>query len=587
MGIGISFAIGMTVIIPSIKQLGGKMNFEVNLVHIELDKIKLFINILFNNYIYMFTQKSCFMFSSTLVNLLIPLYYLNKKINKKEKFTFSAIIVFLLLPIISPFLNKLWHAFTIPNCFNYRYSFTLILLLITMAVREYQKKDGTIKKHFYSSGAIFFILTSIEIFFMKNGFLESDGYTVSINSIIISCCMFVLMFIFLYIIYFYKKYKKFAVFLLFFVTIIDLLIGAKSGQNNNDKYFKRETWLQYDNIMKYLMEEKIEVPETERIIFIPDEYGSNMSLKYGYSNIGFFSSGRNRDILKSMYRLGYNVQMDEQLWITSYSGTFLNYSMAGVKYYISKEPLKEKILGFEFDEKYEDFYIYKNKNNFNIGYYLSDDVEESYNPFKTQNDLLNNMSLFDEKNIHFFKPVNNSNSILKCNKNVIYDEKTNEYTITYKIKALTDCSIFIFSDYNLQVFINNEPQFENYSNIWSFETGIKQIKYLCSGEKFEFKIKTKQNLEHLYLYASDNNKIQNVLDNSSKDNYFSDVKINSNGLEGIANFENDGFLTFAINYDENWKIYVDGKEHAKKNICGAFLGVRLEAGKHEIKIVYY
>ena len=587
MGIGISFAIGMTVIIPSIKQLGGKMNFEVNLVHIELDKIRLFINVLFNNYIYMFTQKSCFMFSSTLVNLLIPLYYLNKKINKKEKFTFSVIIVFLLLPIISPFLNKLWHAFTIPNCFNYRYSFTLILLLITMAVREYQKKDGTIKKHFYSSGAIFFILTSIEIFFMKNGFLESDGYTVSINSIIISCCMFVLMFIFLYIIYFYKKYKKFAVFLLFFVTIIDLLIGAKSGQNNNDKYFKRETWLQYDNIMKYLMEEKIEVPETERIIFIPDEYGSNMSLKYGYSNIGFFSSGRNRDILKSMYRLGYNVQMDEQLWITSYSGTFLNYSMAGVKYYISKEPLKEKILGFEFDEKYEDFYIYKNKNNFNIGYYLSDDVEESYNPFKTQNDLLNNMSLFDEKNIHFFKPVNNSNSILKCNKNVIYDEKTNEYTITYKIKALTDCSIFIFSDYNLQVFINNEPQFENYSNIWSFETGIKQIKYLCSGEKFEFKIKTKQNLEHLYLYASDNNKIQNVLDNSSKDNYFSDVKINSNGLEGIANFENDGFLTFAINYDENWKIYVDGKEHAKKNICGAFLGVRLEAGKHEIKIVYY
>ena len=50
--------------------------------------------------------------------------------------------------------------------------------------------------------------------------------------------------------------------------------------------------------------------------------GSNMSLKYGYSNIGFFSSARNRNILKSMYRLGYNVQMDEQLWITSYSRNF-------------------------------------------------------------------------------------------------------------------------------------------------------------------------------------------------------------------------------------------------------------------------
>ena len=134
--------------------------------------------------------------------------------------------------------------------------------------------------------------------------------------------------------------------------MIDLLVGANSGQNNNDRYLKRDMISQYDNFWKYL-KKNIKQPETERVVFYPDKYGSNMSLKYGYSDIGFFSSARNRDILKSMYRLGYNVQMDEQLWITSYSGTFLNYDIAGVKYFITKQKFEEnEIYGFNLIEKY-------------------------------------------------------------------------------------------------------------------------------------------------------------------------------------------------------------------------------------------
>ena len=86
----------------------------------------------------MFTQKSSMMFSSTLIIVLIPMYYLNKKILLREKIIYSAIIIFMLMPIISPFLNKLWHGFTTPNCFNFRYSFALIFVTIIMAFREYQ-----------------------------------------------------------------------------------------------------------------------------------------------------------------------------------------------------------------------------------------------------------------------------------------------------------------------------------------------------------------------------------------------------------------------------------------------------------------
>ena len=506
-GMLLAIGIGMIVIYPSIMQLKGKMNATTKLIEVDIEKIRLFVNVLFNNYVYMFTQKSCFMFSSTLVLLLLPMYYFNKNISKREKISFSAIIIFLLLPIISPLFSKLWHAFTTPNCFNYRHSFTILFMMILMSARTMQNKEHITKWHFLISIMVFTILTLIEIIFLKKGYLESDNYTVTINSIVVSSLVYITMLILTYLVFYYPK-KLFYICLSITVGV-DLCIGARSGQNNNDKYFKRGIVTQYDEFMSYFIP-KLEVPETERIVFEPDKYGSNMSLKYGYSNIGFFTSARNRDILKSMYRLGYNVQMDEQLWITSFSGTFLNYSIAGVKYYITKE--KIDFYGFELEEKYKDFYIYKNKNNFGIGYYLSNNIEESYNPFKMQNDLLNNLSKNENKR-EYFENIENT-ECLSVTKDVKYNDS--EYILKYTVKAKKDCSIYLASDNNLQLYINNEPQFENYSNIWSYETGIKQVKNLKAGESFDFNIETKQNLDLLYIYVSNNEYIQNAVNNKKE-----------------------------------------------------------------------
>ena len=572
-----AFGIGMIVIYPSIIQLKGKMDVKFELIKIDIDKIRLFINVIFNNYVYMFTQKSCFVFSSTLIIVLLPMYYLNKNISPREKIGFTVVIIFLLLPIFSPFLNKVWHAFTTPNCFNYRYSFALIFILILMGAREFQNKEYSKKWHFAISILIFGVLSLIEIVFLKKGYLVSDNYTVTIESIALSCLIYIFFVCATYMYFFGKNLKKASFVLLAVVVVFDLLIGAKSGQNNNDKYIKRDVVKQYDNFMKYFTS-KFESPETERIFFEPDEYGSNMSLKYGYSNIGFFTSARNRETLKAMYRMGYNVQMDEQLWMTSYSGTFLNYAIAGVKYYISKNPTE--IYGFEFEEKYDNLYVYKNKNAFNMGYYLAENIEQSYNPFKMQNDLLNSLDV--QKNKDYFQNIENS-EVVTCNKDLLYNEHTKEYTIKYIIKAKKDCNIYLASDYDLQAYINGKPIFKNYSNIWSYETGIKQVKHLKENEELEFKVVTKQNLDLLYIYASNNEEIQNTLD-SKKQNYFENVQINKNGLTGTAHFKDDGYLTFGIAYDKCWDVFVDGKKTEKEAIAGCFLGIKLKKGIHKVEI---
>ena len=579
LAIGISFVIGMIVILPSILQLKGTMSTDISLIEIDEEKMRMLTNVVFNNYIYSFTQKSCLVFSSTFIILLLPMYYLNKKINVHEKLAFSAIIVFLLLPIISPFLNKLWHAFTVPNCFNYRYSFTLIFTFILMGARELQNKEYCKKWHFAVSGICFTFVTILEIIFLKKGYLVLDRFSVTMQSIALSFLVYLFMACITYM-YFYKKnLKKASALLLLVVIIFDLLISAKSGQNNDDIYFERKYVVQYDKFMKHFMS-KIKNPEIERIVFEPDEYGSNMSLKFGYSNIGFFTSARNTKNLEAMYRLGYNVQMDDKLWVTSFSGTFLNYCVAGVKYYITRRQLEDnEIYGFEFEEKYDNFYVYKNKNYFNIGYYLADNIKQYDNPFEMQNELIRGLLKNKEKE-EDFENIEKT-SILECQKNISNTNEVDEKTIKYKVKAKKDCNIYLFSKEHLQLNIDGKPQFKDYSNIWSTENGIKQIKHLKQNEEFEFEINTKQNTE--LIYVSDNEKIQQVFDNKDR-NYFDNVKINKNGLTGIAHFKDYGYLTFGIAYDKCWDVFVDGKKIEKEAIAGCFLGVKLEKGEHNVEI---
>ena len=81
--------------------------------------------------------------------------------------------------------------------------------------------------------------------------------------------------------------------------------------------------------------------------------------------------------------------------------------------------------------------------------------------------------------------------------------------IQYKIKANADTNLYLFSNNNLQLIINGNEEFKNYANFWSTESGIKKIKHLNKDEYFEFEIITKYPLDEIYIYASNNEKIQN------------------------------------------------------------------------------
>jgi uncharacterized membrane protein YfhO len=53
-----------------------------------------------------------------------------------------------------------------------------------------------------------------------------------------------------------------------------------------------------------------------------------------------------------------------------------------------------------------------------------------------------------------------------------------------------------------------------------------------------------------------------------------------------VNAPEGGNMMFTIPYDEGWSVYVDGKKADTYSIRGAFIGVDMTAGSHDVKLKY-
>ena len=74
--------------------------------------------------------------------------------------------------------------------------------------------------------------------------------------------------------------------------------------------------------------------------------------------------------------------------------------------------------------------------------------------------------------------------------------------------------------------------------------------------------------------------------------YQSEVQVDKkqtkdNVIQGMIQVKNDGWFITSIPYDTHFKMYIDGREKEIQKVNTAFLGCKLERGKHEVKIVYH
>ena len=596
----ISFGISMILFLPSFMQVKGTMKLQNRLVEIHKKEFLNYFNIIFNNHNQELEQQSGLIFSSTLTLILLPLYFTNKNISKKSKILSALLIIFMALPVISPILNKIWHGMTTPNCFYYRYAFCLIFYINMIAYQEYINRDKISKKSLLIETAVFLLILLGEIILINHGTWKNKN--LQINSVIISSIVVISTIILLFLQKSDKIRNKISKHIIKSITIVIFVIDIGISMNsynttNPDNYFILKSVHNYDNVINRILPSETDRHQ-ERIIFNPDDNSFNLSMKYDYSSIDYFTSSRNRTTLRNMYSLGYNVQRETALWITSDSGDWFNYSLAGVKYIITRENLDNdnKIYGYEYKGKYGEFNIYETQNTLPFAYIVNSNqqqeeidnpfYEQTKNPFEIQNNILKSIQSSDSNYIENIS--NEKSNIIKTDKNIVKTDK--EYEITYNVEALQNISIALFSNQNLELYKNNKKIFKDYSNIWERETGIRQIVNLEKGQKYIFKITQKiekydSNNANIKIYVLNNHKIEKTIEYAKKVQT-QKVTLEKDIIKINIKSDNEAYLTFQIPFDSGWRATINGQKTEIVKMNGAFLGVKLQKGNNEIKLTY-
>lgn len=578
-----SFLAGMAtmlLILPALLEL-----LSISRTNISVDnkfKILEFLSkgyIASNNYENILNNSYVNWYAGIIILLGSLLYIFNKKIPLKEKVASLIIILIFFLSFKIDFLNIMWHGFSVPNCFNYRYSFLFSLFLILLFIRNFEKYSEIKKENYLILLLIITIISLIVI-------LQNYNW---INYIFvwISVFLFIIYYLLLKQLYSSKNKKdiKIIELLLPLLVISELSFNILLIYRDND-FSDINDYNEFLNRGNIAYNNKDDFYRMEYTMINT----SNDSLGLNYRGITTFLSTFDTDVINFMINNGYSYK--NNTITNNNNNTIIMDSLLGVKrIYTPKDysAIYKKIDEYQCSTINGIFYelgktkcgIYDNKNALNFGYminydekrYLKEINSNKTNVFENQNSLLNNMLNKDEKHFKSYK--------IKPIKIDKYKYKLNDENTIYLY-------MYVYSeekDFNINVYINDKKVTDLTYN----DLGIQKIKNEWKNQEITLTFDVEGDVQIFtapLLYYLDQETLENDL-KTLKENEFKLKKVSNTYINGTIDVKDDNkFLFTSIPYDKGWTVKVDGKKVKVQKLYNTFLGVKLKEGKHKVEFEY-
>lgn len=477
---------------------------------------------------------SYFFPSFFVLSIIINYIFFTK--DKDKKYILIIIIIFI-LSVLFNFLSSFWHAFTIPMLFQYRFAPFFVLFLIIIA----SEKLVIIKKISYFKilcSSLIYLLINYIIIYLNESYLNVQ------QILLININFFYLLFNFIFISILMNSNKKFMLMFLLFIEVFlnfkycYLNINMKEIVNSlNNRYSF------YENINSlndnYRIGGKYYINSIETI--------------NNKSNIEMFISNNNKYIKQFFNNSGYT---NSSSYTANNKNNIILNKLLGVKYW--------------YNEENTNFKLYKNFNNIDLDIYIDNNALSLGYMIDNNNASINESNPFDYIN-SFTKLISNVSVYEMC------DVSSKDSRI-YKITNCTNDNIYIWNDNN-EIIIKeiNGNEFEDI-----FDNNIIELKNNRDEIIVELEESNKGKLYAAQINESEYNDLINYIDEQ-----LNVTKMKKNVLEGsITVNSNKNILMLTIPYNDNFELYVDAKEVSYEKIFDTFIGVKLDKGYHEIKLVY-
>ena len=380
----------------------------------------------------------------------------------------------------------------------------------------------------------------------------------------------------------------------YFINHSEALVEKASVKNvySADKYSLIQSALDKDDSF-YRSNDYTTVRVTENIIY-----------HNRYYQTGFYSSVYNIDYVNFCHRmLNQPMSTNNDFSINNCNDIFFAQLM-GVKYILTKEDAGAPV-GYSLLDQSGAFRLYQNNNVYSLGFTAKETM--SQREFLSLNSCDRNYAVLkyivteeDKENVYTspFEPISYNTTLLsdyfpkeddfyhiKLDKDKtitlpLPEQKKDIYMIQLKIRERTKKRINVTINGICNSLSNKSAPFPNENFVFSYPVSrseeMKNITITFSAGDYYISDIDIQGCDYADLQAAGKEHTQ-----------MKDVEIKGdNEITGTISCDEDRTFIMTIPYDKHFTLYVDGKETSYEKMDTAFIGTKLSAGTHKIRLVY-
>ncbi|MCR5717558.1 MAG: YfhO family protein [Oscillospiraceae bacterium] len=565
-------------------------------------------------------QGSPEIYCGILTVVLLPLFFLNKKLSLRCKLGYGFLMAVMFFSMCIRPVDMQWHGGQMPNWLPFRYSFIVSFILLSMAAQAWKHLDGVEARHL---GGVFFGEMAVILFIHSQGYEHLD----IMKSIWLSIGLAGAYLLFLYA---YKLHQRKILIpvLMMCVMSAELVFNSVLTLKSIDKEVLYSSGASYDSVIENGRKAVDVMESLDSGLYRSEKTFSrciNDNMAYGLKGLTHSSSVMNARILTFIETLGFN----SRSYYTRYDGTTeIGDSLLGIKYVLDQDgnatpqagddlervdSRKRSLLHSTYPKVGEYSYtgknsdgsdkppttigIYQNPNALSIGYMVSSDLKKidhlgNDNPFNSQNMLLSTMTGqtvfgadggFDGwaeyyRRIDVGEPVLGAVTVSDYNGQACYTKKPEgDPTVDYRFTVDSDEEVLFFlkteneQAVNLWLGIYDEAtgnyRFGSSGFGQYFEThnySILSMGHFTPGTKVALRMTVldKDNatiVKEPFFYYFNRDKYQEDID-KLKGGQMEITKFSADSLEGTVTAGENQDLFTSIPYEPGWTVYVDGQK---------------------------
>lgn len=522
------------------------------------------------------------LYTGILTGILVLFFFMNSKINKKEKNCALAMIAFFALSLSIDYLYYIWHGFTPTNGFPGRFTFVISFFLLILGAKSIQKIQYIEKRHYFYVAPVYPILGTL-VFFSNFSYVKPYLIWISVT----------IFFLYLFLLYciHIEVYKKITFVLLFLLLCSELVLNMFFSLRSYTFLFIKESKGEYKTTKEHM--DKILEKDTD--LFFRTEKNYNYShldsFIFHYNSIALFLSTIDQNQSDFISKVGYytvlnEIEYDEKAPVMD--------SLLGIKYIFSKDKENtyyKKIDSYQTSSVGDIFYnifktpvyVYQNDYALSLGTLIQRNIGEcdikyqNYDRLDYQNQLISclvgeNLDIYEKipvrkENVHTYSFENTERKDIYFFPNIINDS----------LKSPLESVEVFLEDFSLGVYSNIQFRLQKISN--QGKIGKTYKIRLEEGEKNETKVEP-------YVYYFNEQLYKDTFSELRK-HRMQIKEIKDGYVKGsVAATKENHYLFTTIPNSEGWKVFVDDVETKYDSIFDTFIGIDLEEGNHKIEFVY-